>query len=108
MIYIEHKNNNTYTVRIQNTNGVSYQSYKLRLKNTVTNEVSDVTFTMLLTYPYYMGTFTKSLTEGEYEYQLFTTIENVEKVLESGLLQYGKFSEGRVVINENNDIVYNG
>lgn len=115
MIYLDRNENNRYAVRIQNTilKDKTYQivgkEVHLLLKNTVTNDVYRPVFNATVLEPYFQGTFTQNIVDGEYEYTLYYMVdENTIQYLESGLLSIGKVSDNKTVDTTNGDIVYNG
>lgn len=117
MIYLERNDNNSYTVRIQNTinKGVTEdlagKEFHLILVNTVTKEKYTPLFTVGMMEPYFNGSFTQEMADGEYEYTLYyVEDENTVRYIENGLLNIGNISENRTIpdTNEGGDIVYNG
>lgn len=115
MIYLDRNENNRYTVRIHNTIlkdktiELAGKELHLLLKNTVTNDVYRPVFEATVYEPYFQGTFTQNIVDGEYEYTLYYILdENIIQYLDSGLLNIGKISENKTVDTANGDIVYNG
>lgn len=120
MIYLEKNNLNKYTVRIGNTlfkdrtSDIEDKVFSILLKNTVTGETFDKTFSMQMFEPYFQGQFTQELTDGEYEYTLsYEESEDTAVIVECGLLRMGDFSDAEAVKTYNpetqtGDIVYNG
>lgn len=118
MIYLERNQNNRYSIRIQNTifkdhtDEIEGKVFHVLLVNTVTKESYEPVFTITRYEPYFQGTITHNLSDGEYEYSLYFTENDTAEYIESGLLRIGDFSDAKMVDvydseKQTGDIVYN-
>ena len=112
MIYIE---NNEQQLEILRSNNSDYFCYQLRLLNGQTHEVFKSTSLINLQYSsgsYLFNVDLSELNDGCFYYQLFAghNEEEINTIVETGLLQKGSFKNEIVEYNteNNNHKTYNG